>query len=891
MTALFAGTILFMTGTASAQQGSPAFRVPIGGGASSSSNPPIYAWLESISECTSSCGAGTRTTSFQCQNASEFDYSGTGYGAPEADALCTSSVGPKPSSTNSSCTNYSGCGYDWVKPPVQQTPVQITPNPIGRIGCGKVRAVFSPYCQRTGGASSVVLPASDHRFCRNDTPDYNQVAAGDPDALGYDRFETQLGSCVTVDHEWRAGGWGTWSDTCSNSANHTRTVGCYRRFDNQIVADSSCDAATKPASSETQGIYTSCSFDWINADEASWSPWSSTCSNTANRTRNPQCRRSNGDVVADSSCVNAGKPKPSTTQTQAVYSSCTYSAGGTTTNGAWSSTCSSNASRSVTRQCIRSNGDVVADSECANRSVVLTTTQTQAVYDSCSYAFDAGSWSDWNSHCSNGATRTRSVTCRRSDGTGLADAECTNRGISKPASSDTQGVYDQCSYAAGGSTTYGGWTSACSSNAQRSVTRQCIRSDGSVVSSAECTNRGVAVTSTQTGAVYDGCGYGYSTGGWSDWNSHCSGSATRTRSVQCLRSDGTAVSDAECANRGIGRPASSETTAVYDACGFSAQNPGAWSDWNSHCSANASRSRSYQCVRADGSAVAAAECTNRGIGLTESQNGAVYDGCGYSFATGGWSDWNSHCSGSATRTRAVTCYRADGTGVPDAECVNRGIGRPASSETTGVYDGCGYARGAYTSSSDWNSHCSGSAVRTNYYNCNRSDGAVVGSTECTNRGIAVTEQQSGAVYDQCGYSAVNWTGFSACTNSQQTSTAQCQRSDGAMVAASECTNRGVAVTRSQSCTSGWPDWSCNNSQTVAGSGDLEQISNCSFLVEEDRRNYRVTGADGIPVHPQPRCASGYEGWRDQNEWAVGGAQCRSGNAMGWNCPGVCMPRR
>jgi hypothetical protein len=309
LTVLCAGTILAMATPALAQTNAPAFRVPIGNGSATSSSPPIYAWLESISECSSTCGSGTRTTSFQCQNAADFDYSGSGYGAPEADALCTSSVGPIPASTSSSCTNYSGCGYDWVKPPVQQTPVQIETNPIGRIGCGQVRSVFSPYCQRTGGSTAVVLPSSDHRFCRNDTPDYNQVAAGDPDALGYDRTNPQYGSCNTTDHEWRAGSFGAFNSACSTTATQTRSVTCYRRFDNAAVADDRCDPATKPASSNVQPIYTSCSYDWINGDDAAWSAWSSTCSNSANRTRNPQCRRSNGDVVADASC-RAARTRP-----------------------------------------------------------------------------------------------------------------------------------------------------------------------------------------------------------------------------------------------------------------------------------------------------------------------------------------------------------------------------------------------------------------------------------------------------------------------------------------------------------------------------------------------------------------------------------------------------
>jgi hypothetical protein len=722
MAVLCAGTILFMGAPAMAQQGSPAFRVPIGQGASNSSSPPIYAWLESISECSATCGSGTRTTSYQCQNAADFDYSGGGYGAPESDALCTSSVGPKPSSTNASCTNYSGCGYDWVKPPIQQVPESYQSNPVGRVGCGYVRTSFAPYCQRTGGSTAVVLPSSDHRFCRNDTPDYNQVAAGDPDALGYDRKVIQDNACNTSDHDWRpndsTSGWGGWSDTCSSTANATRVVGCYRRFDNKLVADAECSSSTKPATSKTEAIYTSCSYDYVGGTAADWSAWSSTCSNSATRTRNPQCRRSNGEIVADSFCTAAGKTKPTSSETQGVYSSCTYAAGGTTTNGAWSSQCSANAQRTVTRQCIRSNGDVVPDAECSSRSIALTSTQTQAVYDQCSYSFVSGAWGAWDNACSNAATHTRTVNCRRSDGTNVSDAECNNRGIGTPTRSETQAVYDSCGYVAGGSTSYGAWSSQCSANAQRSVTRQCIRSNGDVVASTECTNRGIAVTSTQTAAVYDQCGYSFSTGGWSDWNSHCSASATRTRSVQCYRGDGSAMSDAECNNRGIGTPARAETAAVYDQCGYVAGGSTSYGAWSSQCSANAQRTVTRQCVRADGTIVANAECTNRGVAVTSTQTAAVYDQCGYSFSAGGWSDWNSHCSASATRTRSVQCFRGDGSAMSDAECTNRGVARPASSETTAVYDQCGY-----TPRDRGRSACTMQGQQEQYWDCTRADGA------------------------------------------------------------------------------------------------------------------------------------------------------------------------
>ena len=232
-----------------AAQSTPAFRVPIGGSSSTSSTPPVYAWMESVSTCSSTCGPGTRTTGYQCQNASDFDYNGGGYGVPEADAMCTTAAGPKPASSTSSCSNYTGCNYDWVKPAVGMTPQANAPDSAGRVGCGWVHETFSPYCQRTGSGEPVILPKGDYQFCRNDRPDYDGVAAGQADALGYDRLTKQLGSCAPIDHLWVEGPWGAWSSTCSATATRTHTISCKRTFDSTIVADSKCDPATKPSAS------------------------------------------------------------------------------------------------------------------------------------------------------------------------------------------------------------------------------------------------------------------------------------------------------------------------------------------------------------------------------------------------------------------------------------------------------------------------------------------------------------------------------------------------------------------------------------------------------------------------------------------------------------------
>jgi hypothetical protein len=653
--ALAGSTIMAISMPAMAQD-TPAFRVPMGAAPTSSTVQPTYAWLETLESCSTTCGTGTRTTSYQCQNVADYDYSGGGYGLPEADGACTASVGPRPSSTSASCTVYSGCGYDWVRPPVTQTPIPLDANPTGRLGCGYVKSVFSPYCQRTGGGSNVVMASGDYRFCSGDRPDYDPVAAGDPDALGYDRNASQTGSCNTSDHDWRPNdattGWGSWTGggngDCDSAATRTRSVSCYRRFDNTVQPDTSCSAAARPASTETTGRYGSCSYSF------------------------------------------------------------SYGAYGT-----WSSGCDTNATRGRTATCMRSNngGQAVADSECTSRGIAKeATSETSAQYSSCSYAFQPGAWSAWSSGCDANASHTRSVPCVRSNNGGqtVADTECTNRGQTKPATSETAPQYGSCSYV-------------------------------------------------------------YQTGSYGSWSSSCSNNATRTRSVTCVRNNngGTAVADSDCDSRGVARPASSETSGQYGGCSYSAVNPGAWSGWASGCSANTTRTRQYQCLRNNdgGQIVANTECTGRGVSLTETQSGANYASCSYSWRQGGFGAYNSGCSATATRTQSVWCARdLDGATVGDGNC--NAAARPPSSETTAQYGACSYSRGGETGVGGWDNGCSSAANRTHFYSCVRQDGTVVASSECTSRGISVTSNEQAANYSSCTYS-IQDAGVGACQSNNQ----------------------------------------------------------------------------------------------------------------------------
>src|SRR3546814_9354079 len=129
-------------------------------------------------------------------------------------------------------------------------------------------------------------------------------------------------------------------------------------------------------------------------------------------------------------------------------------------------------------------------------------------------------------------------------------------------------------------TGWSAWSSTCSASATRTQTAQCRRSDGAIVAASECTSRGVALSQTETGPVYSGCGYDWVIGGWSGWSSTCSASAARTRSVYCRRSDGTTVSDASCPTA---KPSSTDVAAQYGGCLYSADRKSTRLNSNHYC--------------------------------------------------------------------------------------------------------------------------------------------------------------------------------------------------------------------------------------------------------------------------------------------------------------------
>lgn len=777
-----------LSGLAQAQE-APAFRVPLEQISSSKDLAPAFSWIEQTSSCSTSCGTGTRVTSYQCQDVSHFDFTNGDFGAAEPAAQCVANVGPAPAGSEASCTNYAGCGFDWVKPEEKITVHPIGDNPAGRPGCGDIQREFNPSCERDGE----ILPKGDHAFCRADLPDYNDVAAGVEGALGYDRRAIETSACNASDHAWKTEDWSEWSSTCSTTAMRTRVASCYRKFDGSEQPDAACPQP-KPKTVEVEPQYGSCTYS--RTDPGQWGSWSSGCDTDATRTRSYSCRRSNGDIVAASECTARGI---SLTETEASpqYGSCTYSRTNPGKWSSWSSGCDANATRTRTYECRRSNGDIVASSECTSRGIDLRESESGAQYGSCSHKAVFGAWTGWSSDCSSSATRTRSVYCERSNngGTRVSNSECTSKGVSLSPTSETQARYGSCSYARVNPSTWGAWSSSCSSSAKSSRSYQCRRSDGTIVSGSECTSRGISLSETRTSAQYGGCSYQAVFGGWSGWSSDCSSAAVRTRSVYCRRSDGSRVADSECTSRGVSVSPTSETQARYGSCSYSRVNPGSWSAWSSTCSASASSTRSYQCRRSDGAIVSGSECTSRGISLSETRTAAQYGGCSYraSGTPTNWGPWSSTCSANATRTRTYQCRRSDGTVVASSECTSRGVN--LTETTTGaVYSGCTY------SASLTSSVCTSPGYQTRTYRCRRSDGTPVDGSYCGYPGGSQTVASS-ACYTYA-WSTGAWSAWGACTSSStrtRTRAVTCRTNGGTAVSDSQCSGTKPVSSEVESC--------------------------------------------------------------------------------------------
>ena len=214
---------------------------------------------------------------------------------------------------------------------------------------------------------------------------------------------------------------------------------CVANATGQRVGDSYCGVADRPRAIEEDYAGSACSFSWI---VGAWDEGTARCTTSETQMRSVRCQNQDGVAVEDRFCTDA---KPTTLRTVADYSGCTGSDPASTPTvrwGAWSydRTCSATATKTRTGTC-QVQGQNAPSSVCTDAGIPVSETIQEANFSGCSHAWQSEAWSSWSNTCGVG-TRTRSVTCLRSDGAQVPETHCTAN--TKPTTSETTNVTSGC---------------------------------------------------------------------------------------------------------------------------------------------------------------------------------------------------------------------------------------------------------------------------------------------------------------------------------------------------------------------------------------------------------------------------------------------------------------
>lgn len=454
----------------------------------------------------------------------------------------------------------------------------------------------------------------------------------------------------------------------------------------RAVAPAKEDTSLKPVEgADTNGYY------WVTSN---WLKGPASCSDEAEQTRLRGCVFQ-GNQANEENCP---QPAPETTRTVADYRSCDYG-WVTTVTGGWAETCSET-TRPVTSECQRQDGTAVAEIYCAGQS--KPTEQKGFNEEGCTYDWVIGDWGDWESECSAETKRKRDVTCNRSNDSVAADTFCEGE---KPDTEELGENYSNCTYR----WVPTAWTpeeESCGGTVRQTRTAVCTRTDGEEGDPTLCLDPKPELE--QEAPDYSACSYSWETGEWGDWNSQCSTSAKRSRSISCKREDGENASHSNCNPQDA--PSKEETSEILSGCGYE-WTTGEWSDVKA-CSPAAESTRVVQCRRTDGTVVSEEFCDENSRPSSTKQT-PNYENCSYSWQTGNIT-WDSSCSDAANGTRSVKCVRSDGEDAEDYQCVVSE--RPDENLVEERYSSCPtyWAEGEW---SDWSSQCSANSKKSRTVSC------------------------------------------------------------------------------------------------------------------------------------------------------------------------------
>jgi hypothetical protein len=611
---------------------------------------------------------------------------------------------------------------------------------------------------------------------------------GSGDTSGYEPAE----GTDTSKPFWAMTPWVFGDPTCSDSVLIRRGVGCV--FNGSMQADSAC-ADPKPADTATSPDYRSCSYEWkiVGTGE-----WSSQCSQ-ATRSLQAVCVIKDKNIPADDASCRTEKP---TVENAFNEAGCSYQ-WSVSDWSPWQSGCSAATSRSRSVACKRSDGTTVQDGACSGEKPAGI--ENGSNYESCGLYWETGNWTPETPGCGKNQNLTRTITCKKQDGTTLDPEVCS--GITPPATTMIGEDYSGCTYA-WSADVWSDWSSLCSDKAKRTRDVVCRRSDGQSAESENCTETKPAIE--ENGEIYSGCTYSWKVSDWSSVNA-CSTNVERTRSVECVRSDNSSATEDKCFDP---KPATSENVADFSSCTY------AWEygnfTWDSSCSDLATGVRTVICRRSNGDSVGDSFCDST-TKQSASQQAPRYDSCLVDWDYGEWSAWSTTCGPAATRTRTATCVQNRPTSkeVVSSDLCNAST-RQATLETAAQYSGCEakWSYGDY----GWDgvvgaksSTCSSAPQQTRTESCEKIglDGVLttVDVSQCDPTKRQSTTTTLSADYSGCSYdwNRGDWSNWdSYCSfNAKRSRIVQCQRSDGT-VASSEslCTSTKPTTSETAVITTG-----------------------------------------------------------------------------------------
>ncbi|KNC55690.1 uncharacterized protein AMSG_01959 [Thecamonas trahens ATCC 50062] len=171
-------------------------------------------------------------------------------------------------------------------------------------------------------------------------------------------------SCAT--YSWQTGSFGACSVACGGGS-QSRSVDCVESATGTIVAETNCDAGSKPATSQSCNSQVCVTYSWV---AGSWGSCSVACGG-GSQSRTVECESSTGSTVADANC-DAGT-QPAATQicnTQACPTYAWVTSGWTTC----SEPCGPEGLQTRTATCYRDGSAVVADTFCTDPMPALQQT-------------------------------------------------------------------------------------------------------------------------------------------------------------------------------------------------------------------------------------------------------------------------------------------------------------------------------------------------------------------------------------------------------------------------------------------------------------------------------------------------------------------------------------